>query len=95
MALMSIAHVSISLSDFKAERNYLHRSAYPAIQSYCSDRGLDFQVVDMRWGVTDEMMNDHQVSELCIREIQTCQQVSCGPSFVVGVTCRCVGDGFP
>ena len=37
----------------------------------------------MRWGVTDEMMNDHQVTSLCIREIEHCQQVSCGPSFVV------------
>ena len=39
--------------------------------------------MDMRWGVTDEMLNDHQVTDLCIKEIENCQQVSCGPSFVV------------
>ena len=37
----------------------------------------------MRWGVTDEMLNDHQVTDLSIKEIENCQQVSCGPSFVV------------
>ena len=39
--------------------------------------------MDMRWGVTDEMLNDHQVTDFCIKEIENCQQVSCGPSFVV------------
>ena len=37
----------------------------------------------MRWGVTDDVMNDHQVSQLCLQEIKTCQQISCGPNFVV------------
>ena len=47
----------------------------------------------MRWGVTDEMMNDHQVTDLCIREIEHCQQVSCGPSFVVSsLTSLCIRD---
>ena len=53
---------------------------------YCYKGLMSFvslQVVDMRWGVTDELQNDHQVSELCIREIATCQQVSYGPNFVV------------
>ena len=37
----------------------------------------------MRWGVTDEMTNDHQTSELCMAEIERCKQVSVGPTFVV------------
>ena len=69
--------------DFKAERNVLLRSAFPLLQQYCSKRGLDFQVVDLRWGVTDEVINDHQVSALCLREIATCQRLSVGPNFVV------------
>ena len=32
------------LTDFKAERNYLPRFAYPEIQKHCMERGLDFQV---------------------------------------------------
>ena len=76
-------------SDFKAERNILPRKAYPQLREFCQDLGLDFQVVDMRWGVTDDMMNDHQVSALCLREIEICRQVSCGPNFVV---CMVQGD---
>ena len=71
------------MTDFKAERNMLPRLAYPKLQQHCSREGLDFQVVDMRWGVTDDVINDHQVSQLCINEIVTCQQLSCGPNFVV------------
>lgn len=41
------------------------------------------QVLDMRWGVTDETMNDHQVTDLCLREIDVCKQSSAGPYFVV------------
>ena len=41
------------------------------------------QVLDMRWGVTDETMNDHQVTDLCLREIDICKQTSVGPYFVV------------
>ena len=69
--------------DFKAERNILPERAFPVLQEVCEAQGLDFQVVDMRWGVTAEMMNDHQVSALCLQEINTCRQVSCGPNFVV------------
>lgn len=69
--------------DFKAERNVLIRDAFPVLQQQCAELGLDFQVVDLRWGVTDEVINDHQVSAVCLSEIATCQRVSVGPNFVV------------
>ena len=37
------------------------------------------QVVDMRWGVRDEMTNEHMTTELCMRELASCQQLSIGP----------------
>ena len=74
--------------DFRAERNILARKAYQDLERYCDQLGLDFQVVDLRWGVTDEVINDHQVSELCLKEITACQVVSCGPNFVVRLTLR-------
>ncbi len=69
--------------DFKAERNILHQKAYPELKEYCCDLDLNLEVVDMRWGLTDDVINDHQVTELCIDEIVACQQVSCCPNFVV------------
>ena len=32
-----------------------------------------FQVVDMRWGVRDEMTNEHMTTELCMTELRNCQ----------------------
>ena len=42
-----------------------------------------FQVVDMRWGVTQEAQNDHMTSTVCLKEIKNCQRLSVGPDFVV------------
>ena len=37
----------------------------------------------MRWGVREEASVDHSSSDLCIKEIKTCNEVSLGPTFVV------------
>ena len=70
-------------SDFQTERNVLVRHAYPVLQEYAATLGLDFQIVDMRWGVTDESVSEHLTEELCLREIANCQRLSFGPNFVV------------
>ena len=46
-------------------------------------RFIYIKVVDMRWGVRDEASDDHSASELCMRELRSCQQLSVGPTFVV------------
>ena len=57
---------------------------YPKLKEYCREKhGLEFQVVDMRWGVRDEATDDHKTTELCMQEIDNCQRVSVGPNFVV------------
>ena len=57
---------------------------YPRLKTYCSEyHGLDFQVVDMRWGVRDESTDEHKTAELCMNEIEACQRLSLGPNFVV------------
>jgi hypothetical protein len=67
------------------ERNSLMKHTYPKLKDYCREKhGLEFQVVDMRWGVRDEATDDHKTTELCMQEIDNCQRVSVGPNFVVG-----------
>ena len=56
---------------------------YPRLKEYCQSTGYDFQVVDMRWGVRDEATADHMTTELCMKELKLCQDLSTGPSFVV------------
>ena len=74
---------SCFLPDMRAERNILATDVYPYLRKFCSGLGLDFQVVDMRWGVTEDSQNDHSVEKLCLLEVENCQKTSRGPNFVV------------
>lgn len=40
-------------------------------------------MVDFQWGLWDSVTVDHLTTELCLQEIQSCQKVSLGPSFIV------------
>ena len=63
------------------ERQTLVEHVYPRVKAYCRQRhGAEFQVVDMRWGVRDEVTNEHLTTELCMQELATCQQLSIGRS---------------
>ena len=73
----------VRIADTQAERNSLMEHVYPKLREYCRERGYDFQVVDMRWGVRDEATDDHMTSELCMRELRKCQKFSTGPNFIV------------
>ena len=78
---------SLFVSDTSVERNTLMERVYPKLKSFCQERGYDFQVVDMRWGIREEATDDHMMTELCMRELTTCQKLSTGPNFVVSATC--------
>ncbi|XP_070561115.1 NACHT domain- and WD repeat-containing protein 1-like [Ptychodera flava] len=73
---------SSTFTDTQHERNALMERVYPRLKKFCQERGYEFQVVDMRWGVRDEATDDHMTTELCLREIEACQNVSTGPNFV-------------
>ena len=66
------------------ERNKLAREVFPELRHYCQQRKLEFEVVDMRWGVRDSATADHSTSILCLNEIDRCKRMSQGPYFVVG-----------
>ena len=36
----------------------------------------------MRWGVRDEMTNEHMTTDLCMTELKNCQDLSIGPNFI-------------
>ena len=75
--------LTVTSVDTSVERNTLMERVYPRLKSYCQERGYDFQVVDMRWGVRDESTDDHMTTELCMRELRACQKLSTGPNFIV------------
>jgi hypothetical protein len=69
--------------DTEKERNLWMTEAYPKIKLFCQKLGYEFQVVDMRWGVRNESVDEHNGTEMCLREVQQCQRLSTGPNFVV------------
>ncbi|XP_048764016.2 NACHT domain- and WD repeat-containing protein 1-like [Ostrea edulis] len=74
--------ISSTFSDMRAERNILSYEVFPKLKQFCLSKDLDFQVVDMRWGVTEDSQNDHSVEKICLQEVENCQQMSLGPNFV-------------
>ncbi|XP_063770572.1 NACHT domain- and WD repeat-containing protein 1 [Pseudophryne corroboree] len=74
--------ISSTFSDMAEERDALMELAYPEVQAFCQKHGLTFEVVDMRWGVRDYASVDHITTDLCLKEIETCQRTSIGPYFI-------------
>lgn len=92
------------ISDSKFERRVLHKTAFPALRTYCESLGFQFHVVDLFRGLgvdEEESKSDaatltrlerEGLFQLAIKEIRLCQQTSVGPNFVVSVpkksTCK-------
>lgn len=78
------------VSDMRAERNILLKDASPRLKQFCGDLDLDFKIVDMRWGVTDIAVNEHEAERLCLTEVANCRRLSLGTNFVVSASCVAV-----
>lgn len=62
--------LSSTFSDMQEERNHLIKKVFPRIKAECTKRGVDFSVIDLRWGVTEEESKNGKVIEICLDEIQ-------------------------
>ena len=67
----------------KDERNWLLRDALPELQSFALEVGAQLQLVDLNWGVSDDMALDPDFEPIRLEQIHLCRQHSCGPNFVV------------
>ena len=86
---------SSTFVDFEDWRNKLMEDVYPFLQELCGILGLEFSVVDMRWGVRESTADDHGTSRLCMQEIARCQELSLGPNFVSFLGARYGYRPFP
>jgi hypothetical protein len=41
-----------------------------------------FQAIDLRWGMRDDAALDQQTMEICLRDIDRCQQIGIKPYFI-------------
>jgi len=75
--------VSSTFSDLRAERNALQERVFPRLRELCLQHGVQFQAVDLRWGVSEEASLDQMAMNICLGEIERCQQVTPRPNFIV------------
>ena len=75
--------VSSTFEDLQAERDVLQRDVFSKLRKLCEENGARFQAIDLRWGVRDEAALDQQTIEICLREIERCQQTGIKPNFIV------------
>lgn len=61
----------------------LHDKVFPQLRDYCYSHGVRFQVVDLRWGVSEEDAVDHRTIQICLEEIKRCQRLSPQPNFLI------------
>jgi WD40 repeat protein len=74
--------VSSTFLDFEAERNALHTRVFPRLRAACAARGLRFQPIDLRWGISDAAAAEQLTLPLCLQEIARCQRTAGRPNFL-------------
>lgn len=63
--------VSSTFVDMQAERNFLVGEVFPDIRRQCAAMGIDFEAIDLRWGVSSES-SDAEVLGYCLDQIEGC-----------------------
>jgi hypothetical protein len=74
--------ISSTFSDFKKERDVLHKSVFPKIENFCNENGFSFQPIDLRWGVSSEAQHDQKTLEVCLEEVRACKHFPY-PNFLI------------
>ena len=74
--------ISSPFLDFKAEREALHEKVFPKLKRRAAKRGLEFRVIDLRWGITDEAAREQRTVPLCLEQVRLCLRSPLRPSFL-------------
>lgn len=75
--------VSSTFSDLKSERDALQREVFPRLKRLCLSKGMRFQAIDLRWGVSEEAGRDNKTMRICLRELRRCQSDHPKPNFLI------------
>ncbi|XP_043919383.1 NACHT and WD repeat domain-containing protein 2 [Protopterus annectens] len=74
---------SFCLADTEAERSALREHVYPKLREFCRENyGLDFQVVDLYWGIDSEEWDSPELQKTRMKLLEECLKTSAGPCFV-------------
>ena len=65
--------ISSTFCDMHAERDYLVRFVFPELKEKCRKNRINLIDVDLRWGVTEEDVQDGKALDICLDEIDSCR----------------------
>ena len=75
--------VSSTFSDMVAERNALQKQVFPRLREWCRTKGVTFQAIDLRWGISQEAGLNQRATDVCLNEISRCQASTTRPNFLL------------
>ena len=63
--------VSSTFSDMLYERNLMMYHVLPKVKQWAFERGVIFDIVDLRWGINDQQAQDlHHTIKICLKRVQ-------------------------
>jgi hypothetical protein len=75
--------VSSTFADMGLERAALHKVVFPRLQGLCRRHDFEFEVVDLRLGVSEEAVQSHRSVLICLEELRRCQENSLRPYMLI------------
>ena len=75
--------VSSSFRDFDDEREALRIGAFKALEQFSASLGVQFQAVDLRWGVNEDAALVQQTLRVCVEELRRYEELSPRLNFIV------------
>ncbi len=65
------AFISSTFADMTNERNLMVYNVLPRVKKWAFDRGIIFDIIDLRWGINDEQAKDlHHTIKLCLQRVK-------------------------
>ena len=77
--------VSSTFKDFADERDALMQHTFSTLQEECRRDGISFQVLDLRWGISEQSALNNDTLRICLEEIERCQRISPDVNFLLMV----------
>ncbi len=65
--------ISSTFDDFKREREILNIEVYKELSAFCKNQGYDFEIVDLQWGISQNIGWNQLTVPTCIKEVERCK----------------------
>jgi len=75
--------LSSTFSDFDRERRAIQGVALPRLRHRFASMGIQYDLIDLRWGITEQAQHRSDTMRICLEEIRRCQRLSPRPNFAL------------